>query len=51
MLCIIVDRSSVAGQSDPLQLGSAGLMDQPDGRVALQDIVDHPLFGRDGRSV
>lgn len=47
----IVDRSSVAGQSDCLQLGPAGVMDQPDRRVALQDFVDHSVFGRDRRSV
>lgn len=43
----IVGRSPVASQSDHLQLGPAGFVDQPDRRVALQDFVDHPLFGRD----
>lgn len=47
----VFGRSSAAGQSDHLQLGPPCILDQPDRRVALQDFLDYPLFGRDRRSV
>lgn len=45
---IVADRSPVEGQSHHLQLGPARIVDQPDGGMALQDVLDYPLLGRDG---
>lgn len=48
---IYVHRASFEGQSYHFQLGPAGLLDPLDRRVAIQDLMDHPVSGRDWWSV
>ena len=38
-------RPSAESQPDQLQLGPPGVVDQPDGAVAVQDVLAHPLPG------
>lgn len=45
------DRASLAGQSYNFQLGPAGIVDPLDRGVAIQNFMDHPVSGRDRRSV
>lgn len=47
MISLVTGRSLVEGQSDHLQLGPTGIVDQPDGGMALQNLLDYPVLGRD----